>query len=385
MMMQQTLRRLASILLLTTLCGCQWASWLRREPVAAVDPALPMTLSRDELVDYVNSQIAGLESWRCTRTKMVVRMPGVPQQKLSGSIACQSPQHFRLTANNVIAHADLGSNAEQCWVYVQPGEPAVMTWRHEDSALLQQIPTGVPYIDPNWLMLVVGVKPLHAEDYVLSSAPPRELWLNASERSPEGRMLRRVIKVDTVAGAIREHAVYDDQSNVLVRAQLSEHEPFEGRLIATKVNLDFPQMDSQISLTFDDIETNPHLPEALWSIPQGKGMEIVDLGSMLRQQLRQQGFPIPDTQQEPFYTPPGIRLEEPQFDQNSTSPNAGVSPPLMQSPVQPGSARPGHALAEPNWDAAELDDAGAGVTRAGHWQEDTARKASRGRSILRWW
>ncbi|MEZ6061673.1 MAG: hypothetical protein R3C19_15100 [Planctomycetaceae bacterium] len=326
----QVLQRLAiCLLLLLTVCGCQLNRWWRKSEVVPADPALPMTLSRDELVEYINSQVVGMDSWRSTRTKMTVRMPGMPSQRLSGSIACQAPRYFHLVADNVIAHADLGSNSERCWVYVQPGESAVLTWQHEDTALLQQVPTGVPYIDPSWLMLVLGVTPLEPEDYFLSEEASRVLCLNANERSPEGRSLRRVIRVDTVKGVVKEHAVYDDHANLLVRAQLSDHRPFQGRVIPTAVTLDFPQMNSEISLTFEQIETNPTLPAAIWEVPSGKAMEVVDLGVNLRQHLQKNNIVIPPPKREPFLGGPSIRLEQPQFN---------------------GSGSPGHDLEAPDWD-----------------------------------
>jgi len=231
---------------------------------------LPMTLSRNELVDYLNRQTQGLESWRCMSTRMEVRLPNAPSIRMKGNIACQAPRHFRLTDDNVIARVDLGSNDNISWFYSRPGEAAFMTWKHEDSAPTQQVPSGVPCIDPNWLMLVLGVKPLDANNYEVSKglSGGRELWLSAIEDSPSGRPLRRVIKVDTIRGVTHEHAVYDSEANLLVRARLSRHQSCNCYLIPSLVRLQFPQMESEITLTFEDIETNPHLPEELWRLPE---------------------------------------------------------------------------------------------------------------------
>ena len=158
-------------ILLISVCssvGCQFP-WTKAEPRSTQPPALSMNITSDELVQHLNSKTQGLEGWRCTSTRMQVRLPNGMSQRLKGAIACQAPNYFRLTASNVIATADLGSNNHRCWVYVKPGESAVMTWKHEDTALLQQIPSGVPYIDPNWLMLVLGVTPLDPADYEISS------------------------------------------------------------------------------------------------------------------------------------------------------------------------------------------------------------------------
>ena len=293
---QATARTLSSALSLCFVCvlpltvGCQLGA--QQQEVRHADPVLPMTMSRAELVDYLNGQNHGLNGWRCMSTRMHVRLPGIPPQRLSGYIACQSPQYFRLTADNLIAKADLGSNASHCWVYVKPGESAVMMWKHEDTGLLQQIPSGIPYIDPNWLMLVLGITPLDANDYELSRSPngKPELWLTTIEQSPSGRPLRRIIKVDTIQGVIREHGVYDSEANALVRAQLSRHQRRDGILIPSCVKLLFPQMDAELALTFDGIETNPHLPDHLWHMPD-KNVRVVDLGRVVRHKLIAQRRP----------------------------------------------------------------------------------------------
>ena len=334
---------LALICLLSGI-GCQ-LPW-QKEEARYVDPALPMSLNSHELVDYLNGQNQGLEGWRCTSTRMHVRLPNGMGQRLKGAIACQAPRYFRLTASNVIANADLGSNDRRCWVYVKPGESAVMTWRHEDTPLLQQIPTGVPYIDPNWLMLVLGVTPLDPAEYEIRSGPVArpELWLTAIEQSPSGRPLRRVIKVDTIRGVIREHALYDSEANPLVRAQLSQHQSYNGKLIPRSVKLSFPQMDSEISLSFDGIETNPHLPESLWRLPD-QNLKVVDLGEVIRARLlAQQGSSYPRASQ--TYSPPRVRLQEPQFGQNKQS---AFAVPDAGSAMQGSDAV--ETPEEPDWDA----------------------------------
>ncbi len=292
--------------------GCQM-SWLRKEP-RYVDPALPMTLGCHELVNYLNHQNQGLEGWRCTSTVMWVRLPNGIRQRLEGVIACQAPQYFRLTAENMIADADLGSNASRCWMYSRPGDPAVLTWRHEDTALLQQVPTGMPHIDPAWLMVILGITPLDVNDYELSRAPAgtQELWLTAIEDGPSGRPIRRVIKVDSVRGVIREHAVFDSEGRAIARAELSEHKSYGGHLIPGKVKLVFPEMDSEISLAFKRIETNPHLPDELWQIPD-RNMQVVDLGDVIRSRMVPQGRGSAAEQGSPFSLP-RANLQPPVFD-----------------------------------------------------------------------
>lgn len=265
--------------------GCNISSNRNRFSASRVtEPPLSENMTTQELVDYINKQNEDLDGWRSTTTKMHVRLPNMIPQRLSGAIACQTPSYFRLTADNLVAKTDLGSNNHRCWAYVQPGESAVMTWKHEDTPLLQQVSLGIPYIDPNWLMLVLGITPLDAGDYQIRPAEKQQLWLESIVGSPSGRPIRRVIKFDRVHHVVREHVIADSEANVLVRAVLTDHRWKNNRLIPHCVRLDFPQMKTEIRLTFRDIETNPHLPDSLWYLPDSD-VEVVDIGEIIRHKM----------------------------------------------------------------------------------------------------
>lgn len=341
--MIELLKNITFLLIVFSIAGC--TGFLQKEtPRSSAPPALSMNISSADLVEHLNSKTQGLEGWRCTSTRMHVRLPNGMGQRLKGAIACQAPNYFRLTASNVIATADLGSNHQRCWVYVKPGESAIMTWRHEDTALLQQIPSGVPYIDPNWLMLVLGVTPLNPDDYEISSpAGSRELWLAAIEEGPSGRPLRRVIKVDVVSGDIREHAVYDSERNPLVRAQLSGYRWYNQKRIPQSVKLLFPLMDSEMTLTFDGIETNPHLPDKLWRMPD-HNLQVVDLGEVVRHRmLAEQGHLNPGQNQ--FGSVPTVHLQSPEFESTRSA-----FVPSAEASLIDGSFGEPQELEEPDWD-----------------------------------
>lgn len=276
---------------LLLLCGCQW----RNSPPApqVVDPALPMSMSRNELVEHLNQQTAGLTGWRCMDTHVAATIPGSPlTQKLRGSLACQSPGRFRLIADGALmVHADLGTNEEFCWAYVKPGESAILTWRHEDAHLLQHLPGCPPRLEPRWLMTVLGIEPLRAEEYQLQNSPAgsRELWLVAIEQASDGSSLRRVIKVDTVQGVAREHALYDADGQAIVRAMLSRHQSVQGKRLPHEVRLLFPQNETRLTLQFHGIEINTSLSESMWQPPRARGIEMVDLGTTVRHRLQADG------------------------------------------------------------------------------------------------
>jgi hypothetical protein len=279
------------VLLAALLCitGCTGLS--HRQETRYVDPKLPMSMSCAELVHHLNQQHPDLQGWRCTDVTATPHMQGVPPIPLSGFIACRAPNHFRLKAANVVSQTDLGANTDRCWFYVKPGPGEIFTWRHEDAGLLHQFGVNIPRIDPEWLMVVMGVVPVRAEDFEISSGPAgsSELWLTAVIDNFDGQSLRRVIKVDTISGRVREHVIYDHERNPLVRARISEYRTVQNNLLPRRVSLEFPAMDSRLSLEFGEIEANCELPDALWNLPADHNVKVTDLGNVVRAHAGQSG------------------------------------------------------------------------------------------------
>lgn len=280
-------RIICLLILHATFVGCLAGGRSTVAPRVAprVDPVLSNTLTSEELVDYLNSQNEGLHGWRCKETQVYVSMPGLPlPQKLSGTLSCSAPCSFRLTADNFVATADVGSNDELCWSYFKPGEPVVLTWHHEDAHLLEYIPGSFPRLDPEWLMVILGIQSLDAKDFHLQKPPAgsRELWLVSIEESASGQTLRRVIKVDTVRGCAREHSLVDHNGEHLLRAQLSNHRPCGGHLIPHTVKISFPPQKTELTLNFKAIELNCESLDGLWAPPRGKHLRHVDLGDHVR-------------------------------------------------------------------------------------------------------
>jgi len=274
------------LILQTTLVGCLTGGG-KTTVVPIVDPVLSNTLSCEELVDYLNSQNQGLHGWRCMETQVHVSMPGLPlPQKLSGTLSCSAPSSFRLMAHNFVATADVGSNDQLCWSYFKPGETVVMTWHHEDSHLLEYIPGNFPRLDPEWLMVILGVQPLDAQNFHIQKPPAgsRELWLVSIEESADGQPLRRVIKVDTVRGFAREHSLVDHNGDHLLRAQLSNHRACGGHVIPHTIKISFPPQETELTLHFKGIEPNCHIADGVWTPPGGNRMAHVDLGDYIRSQ-----------------------------------------------------------------------------------------------------
>ena len=273
------------LILQATLVGCLTTGKAPLVQKLPVDPVLSHTLSCEELVDYLNVQNQGLHGWKCMETQVHVSMPGLPlPQKLSGALSCSGPSNFRLTADNFVAMADVGSNAKLSWSYFKPGEPVVMTWHHEDAHLLEYIPGNFPRLDPAWLMVILGVQPLDAQDFQIQKPPTgsKELWLVSIEESASGQPLRRVIKVDTVRGFAREHSLIDHNGAHLLRVTLSNHRTCGSHVIPHAIKISFPPQKTELTLSFKGIETNCPIDDGLWTPPGGDRLAKVDLGDYVR-------------------------------------------------------------------------------------------------------
>ena len=274
------IKNILAIAMTVLLSGCSVSSWMHRtaEPSG---PPLPMNVSCEDLIDHLNQQSGNLKAWQSTDVRMKAEIPGTPYvPPMKGSIACQSPNRFHLTASNLVASTDMGANAEQCWFLSTPGHPGVISWRHEDAHLLHKLSSPIPYIDPDWLMLVLGVKQLNADDYALEPGDDprsRELLLTTVKEGIHGGAKRYVIKVNSDYRVVREHVAYDADGRVIVRAQLSNHKSFDGHLIPQTVRLEFPGNDAELTLSFAKIDTNPSIDSALWKVPSVQGGNNTDL------------------------------------------------------------------------------------------------------------
>lgn len=339
--------KLVSPLLCLLLTGCNVLQWSSRHARPA-GPPLPMSMTREELIEHLNDQSGRLESWQSFGMKMSVRMPGHPLPlNLQGQIACKSPNHFNLRATHTLgAMLDLGANADSCWVLMNPSETGTISWRHEDSHLIRELDSNVPYIDPEWLMLVMGVKRLNPDDYRLGrSTDPRrpELWLTSDRVSAGTGIERYVIKVDRQRRVITEHVAYDHRGQKVATARLRNYRSFDGHLLPTTVDLSFGHTGASMSLNFRQIEANPEIDTALWVVPSDPFRMDVNLSEMAAQ--------------------------DPRFLENLKSGRKDTPPPIFDSD------RP---LEEPVWDTPTSQTP---VVRTGY-QEGTRGRPSIWRRVL---
>ena len=315
------IRNTTVILICLLLPGCNVLGWSPRHRQPATPP-IPVEISINELVDHLNRQPGDLNSWQCADMAMKVYQPRRPSFNFKGSIVCEAPGRFHMSASGPFTTSlDLGSNEERCWVLIQPQQEGLGTisWRHKDAHLIQQNPDGIPYIDSDWLMVILGLKKLDAADFVLqTSRDPNDstLKLESIGNTPGAGVDRYVITVDRNHRVIRKHEAYDAQGNLVVRAILRNHKSFDGHYLPQRIEFDFPGTGVGMALAFGQIDPNIDVDNVHWNVPTIAGRRDVDLGSLYAsRQVPHQSAGLPDADRWSDGTPRVPNWSDDEFDE----------------------------------------------------------------------
>ncbi|MFK7819555.1 MAG: hypothetical protein AB8G99_12625 [Planctomycetaceae bacterium] len=282
-----------AMMVLLTCSGCNLFGRRSAIPTpitARQKPALPYQISQAELVEHLNTNSDRVHSWMSRDCGLSIRTPvGLPI-RLKATIACEEPRNFRLVADgSLMAHADIGSNEDHCWWWMQPGENVIFTVPHSEMDYVRNHPfmkknMSMPF-EPDWLMEVLGVTKLSAENMTMHrDSHPERVNLVSEHHSPDGRMFRRVTVVDLHGGHIVGHRMVDSSNHTIARATLSDFQFKQGAKLPGKIALDWPTMDMSMTFTIRNLSVNGQLQPNLWNAPADKSVTHVSLPDQLRRQ-----------------------------------------------------------------------------------------------------
>ncbi|MBW3541578.1 MAG: hypothetical protein KY476_15020 [Planctomycetes bacterium] len=270
----------ALVALVSAASGCFSWSPFRRQPEL---PVYEARLSKHELVEHLNANIAPLQAWRSTDVSIGVRgIMGLI--KMQANVAVARPDRLRLRAKLLGPEVDLGSNAERFWFWTRqspPDQQRVFTASHEHAHVAQRM-LQIPF-QPRWVIEALGVVPLDAEQFALLPEDPATgmVGLAAEEMTPDGRIVRRVIVVDWRRRLIVGHHLYDGAGHLLAKASLADHRRSPaGVVLPHRIDIDWPQANLALTMTLGEIEINPRsVPEQTWQMPEIGGCPPLDLGA----------------------------------------------------------------------------------------------------------
>ncbi len=265
-------------------CNSLWPKVIPDQP--RVDPAIPYDISQAELVQLLNRNADRVESWISHECYMAIKTPKLPV-RLKATIACEEPRNFRLIADGMLVRADVGSNQDFCWWQMKPGEDVLFTVAHNEMDYVRNHPLmkqamSMPF-EPEWLMEVLGVTGLAPDGVVLHQDPhPERVNLVSEHTGTDGKMFRRVTKVDLHAGRIIGHRIVDSASTTVARAELSNYVFEGGASLPSRIKIEWPTMEMSLTINVKGMQVNTQLPSTLWQPKQHNMTPRVDLPKHLR-------------------------------------------------------------------------------------------------------
>jgi hypothetical protein len=183
--------------------------------------------------------------------------------------------------------ADIGSNADHFWFWIKDALHANVVTASHDDLMLAQHRLNIPF-HPDWLMEVLGVVPIDANEVTFRRQGPQStiVELVSELLAPSGEMIQKVIRVDACHGIVREHALYDRAGVIIASAALGDHriDKDTGLITPRVIRFEWPRMQQQLTLRFADMIINPTVPATVWQIPEKPGYPPLELADLLQQQ-----------------------------------------------------------------------------------------------------
>ena len=275
-------QRVIAVLLTVTLLatpGCSWTNWLKRPHDDAIARVLRPDATLDEITAHLNAERSRLMGWRSNDVRIAASGKGILVPKLDANLSVESPRNLRLIATSIRGkEVDFGSNSERFWFWTKAERPdIILTATHESEQDLIELP-----FPPSWLMEALGVVPLDTSRAQLlrEAANPDEVQL-VSNQLLDGRPVQRVMTVNLASGQIVQHSLFDQQSQLIASARMSDFRRPNGEDASTRlphrVELNWVRAKMKLTLTMKEIDANPQFNSHTWELLQDPNCRIVDL------------------------------------------------------------------------------------------------------------
>ncbi len=268
---------------LSGLPGCSLSGLIPRRKPDPLPRALSSDASLNEIMHHLNDQRSRVMSWRSTDVRIKASGEGVIAPKLTAALSVESPRNLRLMADSLRGlEVDFGSNNDRFWYWMRAGKPKyLLTGSHTALETYRNNPLPFP---PSWLMEALGVIPIDPSGVQMLRDPesPDHVRLISSYQL-QGRAVQRIMLVDLSLGEIVEHALYDDQDQLIASATLGDFRSVaRTAVLPHRIDLQLPTSGQELSLTIGSIDVNPALSDSTWQMTQYPNYEVVDLDQHLR-------------------------------------------------------------------------------------------------------
>jgi outer membrane lipoprotein-sorting protein len=289
--------RLASALLVAwvvfPLSGCLFRT---RKVDRQVSSAPLKTATQQELIEYVNSQAAKIQSMQATvdiNTSVGDQKNGrvTDYQEIRGYVLARKPAMLRMKGLLPVVRNtafDMVSDGRTFKVWIPPKNKFVMGTNSEggfqpekrlenlrpqaiyDALLLREIGPDEIAVLENGYETVLDAKK-HRVDQ-----PDYELAV--IRKGANGWYLSRKISFSRTDLRPHRQLIYDQQGNVVTDAKYDKYTEYDGIEFPSTIEIERPQEDYDITLSIVKLELNKPLKDEQFALEQPPGAEVVHLG-----------------------------------------------------------------------------------------------------------
>ncbi|PYX27161.1 MAG: hypothetical protein DMG80_19340 [Acidobacteria bacterium] len=291
------LSRLASVLLVALavfpLSGCLF----RTRKVDRKVSTVPLkNATQQELIEYVNSQAAKIQSMQATvdiNTSVGDQQNGrvTDYKEIRGYVLARKPAMLRMKGLLPVVRNtafDMVSDGRSFKVWIPPKNKFVIGSNNEDvfqpekrlenlrpqaiydALLLREIgPDEIAVLENGYESVVDSKK--HRVD-----VPDYELAV--IRKGANGWYLSRKISFSRTDLRPHRQMIYDQQGNVVTDAKYDKYTDYDGVEFPSTIEIERPQEDYDITLSLVKLELNKPLKDDQFALEQPPGAEVVRLG-----------------------------------------------------------------------------------------------------------
>ncbi len=238
-----------------------------------------------DYVAYLNRQAGYVQTVRYNDLNLSVSMPGQSVPGLNnGMVVCGKPNNFRMKAGLVAmgTQLDVGSNAQELWMYVKPSDPQYTFCSHADFPKYQD---ALPVkFEPAWVLQALGMADYDpARRYEMQQDAGRgAVYLTYPDTTTNGEPVLKVTEFaasdvsGTSAPQVRRHLVLTpDRKQIIASATVTKvtektvgTDPVSGGpavvKVPTEVTLEWPQQKVKMDLQLGQIVVNERMTPDLY-------------------------------------------------------------------------------------------------------------------------
>jgi hypothetical protein len=213
------------------------------------------------LVNYLNQNAKRMET---VRAKVDIdAKQGRQVIGLSGYLACQKPNGFRLRASVLAQPAvDIGSNDEEFWYWISRANPP-----HVYHCSYRDLSTGkvnVPFpFQPDMVMAALSMAEYDPKAKYDLKVLPRTLEMSHDTTSPSGQQVKRVTVFNRLQARPNEpqvlsHLLLDARGKLICKATVERvtTDRATSAVIPTRVTIEWPAQSVSMKLMLSDVEAN---------------------------------------------------------------------------------------------------------------------------------